>query len=308
MKKEYIKNILIGLLLILFVGAVFMIFCLSREKIETKDDKISALTGTVIVKKSTYLLLESEDNTYVVLNSKGDYLEGDKIEITFKDSELDKSRTPYQVKIIDEELILKKEEETNHNSNSDTNINNGNKQETSDNKSSNTNTTQNNSNNTITQNADTAVLSYVDDLKQEIDTKGIKSSIKSGFVTIIDFLFYNGKIKGYTFSELSDSAKLKVLSATLYFDSKIDSYFPGYKESISNNTNKIYTSAKTKIISAYLTLTTSICINNQELCTSAKANFQTLKTNFGLTWDLIKDIAGDGITNLKNWYEIWREN
>ena len=125
---------------------------------------------------------------------------------------------------------------------------------------------------------------------------------------MVDFLFYNGTIKGHTFNDLTSSAKLKVLSMALYFDSKIDKYFPGYKESISNTASKIYTNVKERIVKAYLTITTSICNANSELCNEAKSNFQELKNNFGLTWELLKDIAGDGLANLKNWYEIWRSS
>ena len=80
---------------------------------------------------------------------------------------------------------------------------------------------------------------------------------------------------------------------------------PIYKESISSTTKNIYTNIKGNIISVYLDITTTICNSNNELCASAKDGFQSLKKNFGLTFDLIKEIAGDGVSNLKNWYEIW---
>jgi len=53
-----------------------------------------------------------------------------------------------------------------------------------------------------------------------------------------------------------------------------------------------------------MTLTTY----DEELCKTAKENFQSLKINFSITWDLIKDLASTGIQKLKNWYEIWRYN
>ena len=154
--------------------------------------------------------------------------------------------------------------------------------------------------------ADTIVLSYVNDYKKELDAGNITDNLKKGFVTVIDFLFYNGTIKGYYFKELTDAVKLKVLAIAMYFDAKIEKYFPGYKETISTAVNKIYTNIKSKIVAAYLNITTKICTNNPDLCLTAKEDFQSLKADFGLTWDLLKDIAGDGLTNLKNWYEIWR--
>ena len=39
---------------------------------------------------------------------------------------------------------------------------------------------------------------------------------------------------------------------------------------------------------------------------TAKEGFVDLKTNFGITWDIIKELASNGITKLRDWYEIWR--
>ena len=91
----------------------------------------------------------------------------------------------------------------------------------------------------------------------------------------------------------------------MYFDSKIDKYFPGYKESISSTASKAYTSVKSNIVKAYLNLTTKICSENEELCESAKNDFNVMKKSFGLTWSLIKDIAGDASDSIKSWYEIY---
>ena len=187
------------------------------------------------------------------------------------------------------------------------NASNNSNQSNSNSTEPNQNNNNSNNSNNIESNADLAVLSYVNDYKQEMDSGNITDKLKSGFVTVIDFLFYKGTIRGYYFSDLTDTVKLKVLSLAMYFDTKIEKYFPGYKETISNAVSKVYTNIKAKIVEAYLNITTKICTNNPDLCVTAKEDFQSLKTNFGLTWDLLKDIAGDGLTNLKNWYEIWRE-
>lgn len=185
--------------------------------------------------------------------------------------------------------------------------NNGSNNATSSNGSNNTTGNNNPSSSVEPISADETVLDYFNSYKNNIDTSKTNNTLKSGFVTIVDFLFYNGTIRGHTFSDLTNTAKLKVLSLALYFDTKIEEYFPGYKESISSTVNKVYTNIKAKIVEAYLNITTKICTSNPEMCVEAKEGFTELKKNFSLTWDLIKDIAGDGITNLKNWYEIWRE-
>lgn len=62
---------------------------------------------------------------------------------------------------------------------------------------------------------------------------------------------------------------------------------------------------KNLIISTYLDITTNICEANNNLCTQAKEDFQSLKKSFGFTWDFIKSLASQGLDKLKNWYEIW---
>lgn len=147
------------------------------------------------------------------------------------------------------------------------------------------------------------IVSYA----EKIESSSTSNTLKEGFVTIIDFLLYDGKIYNKTFSELSNTAKIKVITLALKIDSKIDEYFPGYKESISTTTNKAYTSIKAKLVALYLDTTVKICNNNPTLCENAKANLNDLKETFGITWEFIKDISGVGITKLKDWYEVWKE-
>lgn len=314
--KRNSKNIIIAILFILFVSACITIFyLLNNKQIEVSKE----ITGNVIIADKEYLIIESNNENYLISNIKGSYEVGDKVKFSYLESALNSTKSPKEIKINDEELIEKNktdnteainnkdnevEKENNITNNKDNNAtipNNSNQNNTTNSNNSNKNTNTNEK----VENADTAVLNYVNDLQTEMDKPSLGETAKKGFITVIDFLFYNGTIKGYRFSEITNSAKLKVLSAALYFDGKIDKYFPGYKESISSTSKKIYTNVKESIVSAYLDITTAICSNNSELCNSAKDGFQSLKKNFGLTFDLIKEIAGDGISNLKNWYEIW---
>lgn len=308
------KNILIGVLLILFIGACAIIFYLLNNRSTQMSKEI---TGKVIVSDKEYLIIESDKENYLISNIKGVYDIGDVVKFSYLESNVNNDINPKEIKISDEELIEKnevenKDEEVNENDKEIDNKEETNNQITSNNNSNNQSTTSKpnnnistNTNSTNNTSADVEVMNYINTLQTEMDKPSLGESVKNGFVTVIDFLFYQGTIKGHTFNELSNSAKLKVLEAALYFDSKIEKYFPGYKESISGTANKIYNNVKSNIVSAYLNITTSICTSNNDLCNSAKEGFQSLKRNFGLTFDLIKDIAGDGITNLKNWYEIW---
>ena len=321
------KNIiLIITIIILFIGASIAIYFFAKE-----DEELS-ITGTVLISGDGYIMLETENEDYIINDLSNTYKVGDEITVTYKKSSLKDSTNPKEISAIKEILIKEnepeKELEENNISNTSENIinsnqeNNTNLDETNGNKntnnsnitnnnntsSNNTNQTQTNnntSNNLTTKSADEAVLEYVNTIENDTNN-GITSTLKDGFVTIVDFLFYNGEIAGHTFSELTTSAKLEVLKAALWIDDKIDSVFPGYKETISNGANKVYTSVKKLIVSTYLDITTSICENHSDLCTQAKEDFQSLKNSFGFTWDFIKDLASQGLDKLASWYEIWR--
>lgn len=331
-----VKNILIGVLLLLLIVSIIIIVVLLNRK----EDKVLSVTGKVIAVGDNYVLLSSDNLDYVVNDIKGTYKLNDEVRFSYNDKEIDLESEPITIKkVLDEDIIKvsfeeekedNKEKETiikdNITSNDNTTNNTDSSYNNSSTKSNNTNDktstyTKSNDNtkvktdNTIKKenvkqeepkkDADTEVLSYFNELNSDLESGSIKNSLKSSFISVVDFLFYNGTIKGHTFSDLTTSAKLKVLKIALYFDSKIDKYFPGYKESISSGTKKVYTNVKNKIVSTYLNITTSICNSNSELCSTAKKGFLELKKDFGLTWSLIKDIAGDGVANIKNWYEIW---
>lgn len=231
--KRNNKNIIIGILFILFISASIIIFyLLNNTKIKTEKEII----GNVIIADSKYLMIESNNENYLISNIKGSYEIGDKVKFTFYESDINNEKSPKEIKVIDEEIITKNNNENNINDNNITN-NKDNNIEKTDNKDNNSNNINSNNNNEK-ENVDDAVINYLNKVEAEMDKPSLGESAKDYFVTIIDFIFYKGTIKGYTFNELSNSVKLKVLSSALYFDSKIDKYFPGYKESISNTTKK----------------------------------------------------------------------
>lgn len=168
-----------------------------------------------------------------------------------------------------------------------------------------------NSNETISASiTDTEVITYFTNLDKALDNynqdKSIGERIKEGFITIVDFLFYDGKIKGKNFDDLSNTTKIKVLQIAFSIDEKIDKYFPGYKEETSATSKNIYISVKSKATELYLNITTSICKNDPNTCEAAKEGLSDLKEKFSLTWDFIKGAGTTGLNKLKEWYEIWK--
>lgn len=151
------------------------------------------------------------------------------------------------------------------------------------------------------------VVQYFESNYNDINSNkvSIKDKAKEYFIDIVDFIFYDKEIKGYTFSELSDNAKIKVIALALKIDSKIEEYVPGYKNSISSNGNKIYTDVKERLVSSYLDLSVKICSNNEEGCNKAKDIFSDIKDNCKIGWSFIKKLVSDGGNKLKDWYEIY---
>lgn len=312
--------IVLGIILAM-IGLVFVLVIFTGGK--TKKAVLMDITGKVIVTDEDYVIMESNGSDYLVSNIKGRYRVGDEVKFSYLDSDFRDDDSLKTIKIQDEELIrvLETGEVSNKDDNREiieeeskpvndttvykeqaSNINTDREDKRKDNIGLEEEVNSYNED----KGADLMVLSYMEDLEKDFRDISLGEKLKSGFVTVVDFLFYGGNIKGYTFKELSSSAKLKVLAMALYFDQKIDKYFPGYKDSISSTTSKVYNNVRNLIVKSYLEITTNVCKNNTELCSDAKDMFGKLKTNLGLTWDLIKDVASDGIGSLKSWYEIWR--
>ena len=153
------------------------------------------------------------------------------------------------------------------------------------------------------------VISYFKNEENGISTyqEGVtfKEKAKNTFVTIVDFIFYDKEVKGHTFKELSNSAKLQIIKVALSIDSKIEEYFPDYKETIKTK----YDNLKGKLASLYLEATASLCDSvGIDTCNQAKEDFNTMKNSFGFTWDLVKELAVNGKNKVKDFYESWRDS
>lgn len=104
---------------------------------------------------------------------------------------------------------------------------------------------------------DEDVVNYVSTIENEIENinyteskkETIKEKLKENFIILTDFIFYNGTIKGKTFNELTTSAKEEILELYEKIDNKIESIYPNYKEEIKDTSTKVYSKAKSMVIS-----------------------------------------------------------
>lgn len=138
------------------------------------------------------------------------------------------------------------------------------------------------------------------DQQNDQNNSSFVDKAKNAFTTVVDFIFYGKEINGYTFSELTTSAKMKIIEIALKIDSKINEYFPDYKESIKAG----YENIKGKLAYAYLEITSSLCeAVGTDTCNQAKEDFNNMKKSFGFTFDLIKELAKSGASKVKEFYE-----
>ncbi len=109
--------------------------------------------------------------------------------------------------------------------------------------------------------ADRSVISYFSDARELLrnytnssDYTNLKSKAKSLVITGIDFLFYDGTIKGYTRKELTEKGKAYIMQYIADTLEELDYYFPGMSDTILSKYGvaKEYIKEKFKNIMGYV--------------------------------------------------------
>ena len=290
----------IFIIVIVFLTILGIIFALFYGNL--KSNKSLEVEATVKMIGNNYIIAEDDNGEEYSLTTNETYHIGDRVDFLIKNiRKKDECIEGTLVKIstISQDISFSITDDTQNEEESDETNNSAN----------NVDDTEKNIDNKPDNETDT--VAYFTALDNQLDAyeqnKSLEKSLKENFITVVDFLFYNGTIKGKTFAELSTSAKIRILQVTFSIDEKIDKHFPGYKETISTTSKKIYTNIKVKVLELYLEITTTACKDKQDICNLAKDGLRDLKANFSLTWDLIKEATSTGFIKLKDWYEIWKE-
>lgn len=173
-------------------------------------------------------------------------------------------------------------------------------------------------------NADIKIINYVNDLNTEVDeltsseiTEATKVKLKESFITLTDFIFYEGTINGITFNELSTSVKEKVIEVYETIDKKIESVWPNYKETIKSTATKIYTNLKAKTIELKDELLNKYkeSVGESAYNESVKVfedDINRLKESTQPTIDYAKEKSQEAYASIKDkassWYENFKES
>lgn len=148
------------------------------------------------------------------------------------------------------------------------------------------------------------IFKFFNEKKEEIkeylnseDFNKAKEKGKELFVTFVDFIFYDGEIKGIKYDDLSEAAKKQLFEDFCAVDSIISEYIPNYKEDISNK----YNALKDFVSPYYYSILSKIkdAIGNDNL-----ESINNLKDDlFNDATDLFKN----GKQKIKEKYENWRD-
>lgn len=288
------KRIYFGVGMIFFIFVLFLVIYFYQ-----KANQIYIIQATVSYVGKDYLLVQDNQGKEYSLSLKSNYFVGDKIIFEVKNM---KKTNPIEGNVLSVEKVNQDigftihDEENTSKDNRNVVDENGNEsalslEQASDNSGS-----------------EEEVVASLEELKSEVDNSShITSSIKHGFIELVDFLLYDGTIRGKTFSSLSNSAKIKVLKIAFLIDTKIEEKFPDYKESIKSASSFAYDKFREKVIVSYFDLAAKVCQENEESCITAKEGISELKKSSSLTWKFIKNLTSSSIGKLKSWYEVWRE-
>jgi hypothetical protein len=284
MKKNF-NLIFASLILIVIVAILVFLFGFAYKglKEEVSNTKSNMIYANVLEKGANYIKVKdvNNDDTYY-LKYEGNASEGDIISIEYKDNIDNYSDIEVIVDSEDDILII----DTTTTSTTTTSV-----------------TTT-----TTTKVSDDDIISIVEGTYNDAssdNSSSITSTLKSKFIDIVDFIFYDKEINGRTFNSLTNEAKGKVLYYAILLDNKIDSKWPNAKENIQSK----YLNIKEKLIAKYMDLTTSVCSNNEKSCTTFKNDFSLMKSSIKITWDLIKTAFKYAVNKsssaLVNWYEVF---
>lgn len=287
MKKE---NLIITLCGVIFLAIGLVITFNIIENKEYKSSDISAsISDNKTSNKVTNDTVSNEENKVSEDNIVSDEME------EFKDTV--KDNTTINKDKVNDNVIDKKEEIINN---------------------TNTNNTNTNNSNTITySDKDTEVINSLNEtltkVKSNVSDNDFLDSAKGVFISVVDFLFYDGSISGVTFDELTDSGKRKVLEIASSIDSTIENKFPGYKDAISDKASNAFNKASEIIKKGANDLNDfareKLGEDNYQSIIDAKDELIVYTKNaINFIGDVSSSLWNSAKDKLNNWYQNFKNN
>lgn len=164
---------------------------------------------------------------------------------------------------------------------------------------------------------DNAVIENLSNAIEEIEkssvTEKFKDSAKATFISLVDFIFYDGEIKGVTFKELTESGKKKVLELASKIDDAIEAKVPNYKDTISSKTKGAYNEAS-KLIKKGASnfndfLKSKLSENSYNAIVDAKDDIvKYTKNAVEIIKDNVPKVFNTAKEKLSEWYKKFKNN
>lgn len=170
------------------------------------------------------------------------------------------------------------------------------------------------------------LVTYIDSVDYQVEvitskkenlTVEEQKTLENTFITLTDFIFYGGTIKGKTFDELTTEAKQKVLNLYEKIDGKIESKVPGYKEKISETATKTYENVKEKVEDLKETIKNKYIEDYgqdkyeqvEESYNEAKGNItEAAKGTYNVIIDVTTEFYEETKNKAENWYRNYKES
>jgi len=189
------------------------------------------------------------------------------------------------------------------------------------------NVEENNYNDIVVE-SDNDLVDYMEGVQLRVDSivsnnetsKSEENVLRNTFITITDFIFYDGEIKGKKFSDITSSCKEKIIDIYTKIDEKIESKYPHYKENIKDTSKKVYTGAvekakevKEKIKESYKNYVGEDGYNQtMDAYEEDKQNLKDVYEVYKPYIDEGKEKAKSGVEKAKEklneWYQNYKEN
>ena len=289
MKKENLIVILCGVIF-LAIGLVITFNILENREYKSNDISAS-ISDNKISNKVTNNTVSNEENKISEDNTVSDNKE------EFKDTV--KNDTTINKDKINEEINKKKEQVI-------------------DNSDKNSISTSNKDSNVITYSAnDEKVINSLNEtlnkVKSNVSDSNFLDSAKGIFISVVDFLFYDGSINGVTFDELTDNGKKKVLEIASSIDSVIENKFPGYKDAISAKASNAFNKASEIIKDGAKDLNDfareKLGEDNYQSIIDAKDELiYYTKNAINFIGDVSSSLWSSAKDKLNNWYQNFKNN
>ena len=151
---------------------------------------------------------------------------------------------------------------------------------------------------------DNIVIQYLSEKYEEISSSRSKDTAKKIFIEIVDFLFYDGKIKNYTLKELTNKGKLEVINWCTKIEIEIEKKYPGAIDELDTK----YKDNKESIMYKYNEYIDTYCRENSKTCDKFRESLSNVESAFKKTFNIVKEYSIEGVDKFKNWYEKFKSN